>query len=315
VSSERVFNIFVYFEDGAAREYGVRHHRIDGDDATKMAALVAAVAGDHPLAKRFVLSRAFTPAEWLAQQRLGVDLALFEEGVALYRAGRAPLYCLTSIVDGAVRADIQTDLGPHQGERVGEGLPGTMDDWLQLYTEGRLIRIDRLINDDYFSAIRLLFNARHIASASKLLMTCIDTLAFLEYGDEKGVFVRWLNVYADLESVGVTAAELWEFRNSMVHMTNVASRAVLAGKAKPLMPYIGADELSLPARSGEHKPFNLYTLILAVAGGVKTWAESYNAERDKFAKFVERYDTIISDTRMATFQADPVSTPSGAKRA
>lgn len=50
--------------------------------------------------------------------------------MALYRAGQSPLYCLTSIVEGAVRADIQTDFGPHQGEQAGEGLPGIMDDWL-----------------------------------------------------------------------------------------------------------------------------------------------------------------------------------------
>lgn len=304
MTSERVFNLFVYFEGGIAREYGVRHYRLGGDDVAKTAALAAAVATDYARAKRLPLRRTFTPGEWLAQQRLGMDLGLFEEGLALYRADSTPLYCLTSIVDGVVRADIQTDLEPHQGERVGEGLPGTMIDWLQLYTEGCQIRIDRLINDDYFSAIRLLFNTRHIASASKLLMSCIDTLAFVEYGDESTIFVSWLNTYANLKPVGVTAEELWQFRNSMVHMTNVASRAVLAGKTTALMPYIGSDDLAFLARSGEHKPFNLHALILAIAEGVKVWGESYNTERDKFAKFVERYDTIVSDARLATFRGD-----------
>ena len=162
MSGERVFNVFVYFNNGVAHEYGVRHHRVRGGDQAKMAALAEAVATDHPLAKRFRLPRTFTPGEWAAQQRLGVDLGLFEEGIAHYRAGAEPLYCLTSIVDGVPRAEVKTHLGPHQGDQVGEGMPGTMPDWLVVYTEGNKFRFDELINDDYFAAIRLLFNARRI---------------------------------------------------------------------------------------------------------------------------------------------------------
>lgn len=32
MTSERIFNIFVFFEDGISREYGIRHHRISGTD-------------------------------------------------------------------------------------------------------------------------------------------------------------------------------------------------------------------------------------------------------------------------------------------
>lgn len=312
MSGERVFNVFVYFNNGVAHEYGVRHRRVRGNDQAKMAALADAVATDHPLAQRFRLPRTFTPGEWAAQQRLGVDLGLFEEGIAHYRAGAEPLYCVTSIVDGVPRAEIRTHLGPHQGDRVGEGMPGTMPDWLVVYTEGDKFRFDKLINDDYFAAIRLLFNARHIASTSKLLMSCIDTLAFVEFGDERGNFVKWLATYAELTSVGVTAEELWEFRNSIVHMTNLSSRAVLAGKAASLSPYIGSDALVQAAPASDLKPFNLYALIVAVAGGVGHWAESYNRDRSKFEKFVERYDTIVSDSRIATLEAPaPGSDPTG----
>lgn len=298
---ERVFNVLVYFDDGLARDYGIRHHRCSGDDAAKRTLLAASVDADHPLAKRFPLGRSFTPGEWLALQRLGMDTGLFEAGFAFYRAGPTPLYCLTSIVDGVVRADFHGELAPFQGHQVGQGLPGTMTDWLQAYTEGDTIRIDKLINDDYFVAIRLLFNARHIASASKLLMSCIDSLAFIEYGDADRNFIRWLDAYVDLDPVGVTAPELWEFRNSIVHMTNLSSRAVLAGRVSPLAPYIGSDDLIRTAPPSELKPFNLHGLILAIAGGIKRWGESYNVDRAKFAKFVERYDTVVSDSRIATF--------------
>lgn len=301
MTNERVFNVFVFFENDTATEYGVRHHSRDGSEAEKLAFLGDAVASDFPKARRFPLRRAFTTGQWFAQQRQGVDLGLFEGAFALYHAPRAPLLCLTAIVDGVPKIDLQTDLYPFWGDKVGRELPGAMQDWLLNYTEGSLFRFDKLIDDDYFAAIRVLFNARHIASASKLLMSCVDTLAFVEHGDERGNFVRWLDSYVDLALLGITSEELWEFRNSIVHMTNLSSRAVLAGKVSTLVPYLGSDELAQIARSGEMKPFNFYDLILAVGAGIGKWAESYNADRDKFLNFIERYDTIISDSRLAEF--------------
>lgn len=230
-----------------------------------------------------------------------MDLELFEEAFGFYRAPKAPLICITAIVDGAPLIDLQADLEPYQGNKVGEELPGDMQDWLVKYTEENTFRFDKLINDDYFVAIRTLFNARHIASASKLLMSCIDTLAFVEHGNERGNFALWLDSYVDLAPLGITSAELWEFRNSIVHMTNLSSRAVLAGKVATIMPYIGSDELAKHARSTAMKPFNFYSLIQAIGTGIGKWAETYNADRDKFLSFIERYDTIISDSRLAEF--------------
>ncbi len=69
------------------------------------------------------------------------------------------------------------------------------------------------------------------------------------------------------------------------------------------MPYIGSDELAELARSTEMKPFNFYGLIIALGAGIGRWAETYNTDRDKFLKFVERYDTLLSDSRLATFVA------------
>ena len=183
-------------------------------------------------------------------------------------------------------------------------MSGGMQDWLIKYTEENTFRFDKLINDDYFIAIKLLFNAHHIASAAKLLMSCIDTMAFVEHGDKNGNFTEWLDSFVDLTPLGITAAELWEFRNSIVHMTNLSSRAVLAGKVSSIMPYIGSDTLAGHARSSEIKPFNFYSLILAVCAGIESWAKTYNADRDKFMKFIERYDTMISDSRLAAFVVD-----------
>ena len=48
-------------------------------------------------------------------------------------------------------------------------------------------------------------------------MTFIDSAGFLEFGDTgDNTFVKWLNAYADLTAVGVTAEELWEHRNALL---------------------------------------------------------------------------------------------------
>lgn len=301
--SERIFNIFIYFEGGIAQNYGIRHHQYDGNDEEKMVFLQTAVETDFQIARRFPLPRSLTQGEWMAQQRLGTDIGIFGEGFAHFRASQEPIMCITSIVDGSPRVDIETDLSPFWGEKVGQDLPN-MEDWLKKYTDGDTFQFDRLFNDDFFIAIKLLYNARHIASAAKLLMSCIDTMAFIEHGDTSGNFKKWLENFVDLAPLGISIEELWEFRNSIVHMTNLFSRKVIAGKVLPITPYISSGELTTHIQSSEMKPFNFYSLVLAVAAGIKKWGESYNNDRDKFMKFVERYDTLISDSRLAEYVFD-----------
>ena len=74
--SERGFNIFIYFDVGIAREYGMRHHRLSGTDAEMATLLQTKVESDFALARRFPLRRTFTVAEWMAFQRAGLDLGL-----------------------------------------------------------------------------------------------------------------------------------------------------------------------------------------------------------------------------------------------
>ena len=130
-------------------------------------------------------------------------------------------------------------------------------------------------------------------------MSCVDTLAFVEYGDVPGNFVQWLDAYADLNPLGISAGELWEFRNSILHMTNLSSRKVVAGSVSPIMPYVGGPQSMSSIAPGGLKPFNLFELIKAVGNAIGKWAETYNTNRDKILGFTERYDTTISDSRMA----------------
>lgn len=310
MSAERIFNIFIYFVEGVATEYGVRHHRSGGSDREKNDYLRSRVGQDHSIARRFRLSRRFTPEEWLAVYRYGQALAFFEEAFVLFRASTAPVFCITPIVDGQPKVDKQIGPEPYRGDAVThqDGW-GSMPDYLVEYTSENGFRFTDLIHDDYFKGIRALFNAKLYVSCSKLLMSCVDTLAFVEYGDISGNFSKWVTAYVDLEPLGISADELWEFRNSILHMTNLSSRKVVAGKVSPIMPCVGGAGFIRPLTgSNAPKPFDLFGLIKAIGHGIGIWGDGYNTDRDKLLKFIERYDTTISDSRVGKLSTVGVST-------
>lgn len=218
VMNERIFNIFVYFDDGLARSYGVRHHRVAGSDVEKATLLRAVAQSDCELAKRFALPRTFTPEQWRSAQRQGGVLCYFEQAFEIYRAPKEPLFCLTAVVDGVVKVDLSISGANFRGDEVSaQQGRGAVPDYLVHYMDGVQFRLPELIHDDYFKAIKALFNCGLYVSCAKLLMSCIDTLAFVEFGDMPGNFSKWLDAYVDLAALNITSEELWEFRNSVVH--------------------------------------------------------------------------------------------------
>jgi hypothetical protein len=300
MSTEPIFNIFIYFDGGAATEYGVHHHRVGGSGQETTAYLLSLIDQDHPIARRFRFPRSFTPQEWLAVFRHGHQLEYFEEAFTLFGAPAAPVFCITAIVDGTPNVDKRLGPEPYRGDAVtAEEGWGAVPDYLVTYTNGNYFRFTELIHDDYFKAIRMLFNAKLYVSCSKLLMSCVDTLAFVEYGDNPSNFTKWVDTYVDLVPHGISADELWEFRNSILHMTNLASRKVVAGKVSSVMPYVGGRESMPSIAPNLPKPFNLFGLIKSIGNGIGKWGEAYNTDRNKLLKFIERYDTTISDSRMA----------------
>lgn len=135
MSAEHIFNIFIYFNKGSAIEYGVRHHHAGGSDSDKVTFLLDHIERDHPIARRFRLSRTFTPDEWLAAFRLGGVLGYFEEAFRLFSAPAEPVFCITSIADGIIMVDRQIKAEPFRGNMVTaqEGC-GAVPDYLVHYT-------------------------------------------------------------------------------------------------------------------------------------------------------------------------------------
>jgi hypothetical protein len=163
--------------------------------------------------------------------------------------------------------------------------------------------LPRLINDDYFSAIKLLFNATHYVSAAKLLMSFIDTVAFIDAGDVHDGFSLWLDTYADMPSLGITAKELWQFRNGLLHMTNLRSRAVASGNTRALAFYVSGAQVPIGELPIGAQYFSLKGLLDVIAVAIARWIESYNTQSDKWVHFVSRYDLTISDSRVVALNS------------
>ena len=308
--TELIYNLFLIGNESHITHVGVQVHKADGNDADKIAFLRNAISEDLVSAQRFPLKAPRTWDEHRKSERGNWELAIFEQVFRRFNAPSNPLTVITSIMDGSPRIEAFRRLGENSVEQrpLANGNTFHQIDWLSKYTKGEGIDLPMLFEDDYFKAIKLLHNAKHMVSAGKLLLSFIDTAAFLDMGDVQGNFITWLKQYADLATVGVSAEELWEYRNSLLHMTNISSRAVLKGNVAPLIMFWGGPPgLKRQGANGE-KYFNFRVLLEAVAEAVGKWISTYNSEPDKFATFIERYDLVVSDSRtFTTINSGPTS--------
>jgi hypothetical protein len=301
--AEQIYNVFLFFDaNDVCSTVGYTAHTHRGTDEDGINFLRQRVNEDLSIAKMVSLSRHFTRAEHNARCRLGEGHYLYEELFVQAHSSASPLFVSTPVLNGVAHFNYSSE---HEGIDVNDvseklGDPGVMVDWLQKYTSDEGIHFSQLIHDDYFLAIKLTFNAGLYVSAMKLLTSCIDSLAYIEYGDDRTCtpFVRWLDTYADLSPLGITATELWELRNGILHMTNINSSKVRSNKVRRVSFRIG-DSPQIPREAGGVYYFEFLGLIQAFAQAQSRWIESYDRDRDKFAKFVERYDETISDSRVA----------------
>lgn len=296
--SETIYNLFAYTDGSRIHSLGIHPYKLaeEGGDDSKLDFLKERCLVDHAHAfQARILSPVITPAEFLTKHRLGTALALFEELFAHFKAPAAPLFVMTTVVNGKPQVDHSYSDRLDPNDISG---PGVMTDYLLKYTNEDTIDLIRMFDDDYFKAIKLLFNSGMLVSSTKLLMIFIDTVAFVEHGDQPGNFVSWLKTYVPLSSLNLEPEELWELRNGVLHMSNLHSRCVLSGKVKRLVPCINLGDTVEDELRAE-KRFDLFRFITALATGVGAWVQTYNDDRAKFEKFVERYDTVISDSRAA----------------
>ncbi len=285
---ESLVNIFLYGDGKHVHAVGWRVYEKAGSYEELTNFLQSRVRRDHRRARREDLAKPILLREFEAMDRLNPFAgALAAKGIV----DENSVYCVTHIVNGEVHVDETRDVSSS----------GAVPDYLQVYFTENGFDFPQLIQDDYFDAIHLLWNNRKYVSCLKLVFSAIDTLGYVEYGPIRGnCFTKWLDDYCNLGEVGVTPDELWQLRNSLIHMTNLDSRKVRSGRTHRLLPRFTHPDRDTPPLVDGMKVLHVARLVITVLSkGIENWLRSYNRDRDKFAEFVERYDTIVSEARFA----------------
>ncbi|MGG1905322.1 hypothetical protein ABFY47_24615 [Enterobacter ludwigii] len=179
-----------------------------------------------------------TPIRYNANLRVGNNLAPFELALESVNASVNPLSIVTPVVQGKLQYHIQH---PIDEQLRNEHTPnyhieGVLDipDYLNKYFKEGGFHLKKLINDDHMEPVKLLFNQKHYISSFKLLVSLIDTIAYLEYGDVKMNFQQWLDTYSEISKLETTSDEIYQLRNFLLHTTNLNSRDVLKKKHRRL---------------------------------------------------------------------------------
>ncbi len=325
LSTETVANLFLYVESDVIKSLGAVAYDRGGDEHEIAAFLQSRAGADAGRSVRYPLPVASIKS-WLgidAEQglsleefsylaRTGKAIWLFEVPLQDLKAPARPLVCITPIVDGKPRIDLLSHVDPTTcPATLSEEFDGIVKrtDWLAAYVTPSGLNVHDLLGDDFTEAIKLLYAHKHYVSAMKLIVSFVDTVAYLDLGDVAGNYETWLSKHAVLTPVGVTPSELWAFRNAILHMTNSLSRSVLSGKLLPLHFFIDptAKSVRIDQDSGT-KMFSFEALYEAIIEAVDKWTKSYSGDLSKQLEFIQRYDTILSEGRIGKLKPKRVDT-------
>lgn len=306
---EKIYNIFIEVNDGLIRRLGAIEHVMDGTDDEKLEFLKAHVDHDianvkyFPVPDRYVIvsngvhnKGILSYEKYIQLDQLGRLYELISEILEFYDTVEEPLVCITPITDGQIVIDNIAKLYSNP-EEIREIQFKSAPKYLEKYIRGDIFYITELINDDFFEPIKLLNNNGFYSAATKLLLSAVDTFAFLEYGDKPGNFIKWVKTYIDLEQVKVSSEEIWELRNSLLHMTNYESRKVKQGVVKSLIITAGKDYFYKLEDDSYFKPLNFHKFYAETSKGIEKWLTNVMKNTDQIQLFMDRYDLIISDYR------------------
>lgn len=297
---ETVYNLFAFIDDGENyTKIGCRSHQVGEDDAYKYEYLMSSIDSDVEKCTVKDLEIPIRKAEDDSFERLHGTSKILLQSFQIFHLPSDALVVLTPVMDGKPYFHISVDKNEGSLEKKGElmGVEGKQVDWLTHYRKGRVVDISALIDDDFYKAIRLTYRSGLYLSSMKLLVSCIDSLAYIEYGT-LDAFKRWLEEYADLTEIGITPAELWELRNGILHMSNLNALKVKKGHVNRVSFCVGISSAPFfHMREGIHY-FEFKKLIEIHSDAISKWIDTYNMTPEKFELFVERYDVMLSDSRL-----------------
>jgi hypothetical protein len=308
--TERIYNLILFITNGFITELGAVEHEIEGSDQDKHNFLKQNVSKDvsecskFPVPNRYkieysenrIVEGLIHYQKYLELHEIGLSNELFEEVFEYYNSSRSPLICTTCCVNGQIAVDGPMEIKNAQ-DHFEEIHFYTAPDYLTAYTDERGFNAGQLITDDFFKPIGALLKVEYYISSMKLLLSAIDSFAYIEYGDRQNNFIMWLNSFMQLDRLGVTAEEVWEMRNSIVHMTNSDSRKVTAGKVSRIILQVGISIRGISNVTYDGKFLRINEFYLATAKAVENWLAAVFKE-GRIEKFVQRYDQIVSESRL-----------------
>ena len=150
---------------------------------------------------------------------------------------------------------------------------------------------------------RFLRQISNISFCLKSPVTFLILFSTFEGGKEYSiicVFIDWLKTYADLSKHNITAEELWEYRNGLIHMTNLDSKKVSKGNVCRILLFPCGVKNFIKKIDLNEKTLDMPLLLKeTIPLALSKWFHTYNVDRNKIESFVERYDLIVSDSRLA----------------
>ena len=282
-----VYNVFAYGDENFVTSVGIKEHKASGSYDELIDLLRKNVDADLQVATQID----FEGPELRQVIELATRTGALEQIVPkLVETVGDATYCITHVIDG-IRSVDQVVHGPTHD---------SMPDYLLMYWKPQGFDFTQLIEDDYLSAIKILWDENKYISSLKLTCSFVDTLGYVEFGDEGTVFVKWLDTYCDFTSMDATTDEFWELRNSLLHMSNLDSRRVQTGRVRRLIPVLNPATQNFPI--GPTRDYGFFHMARFMADvfpkGIAKWARSYSNKNDKLLTFIKRYDTIVSEARM-----------------
>lgn len=303
---ETIYNIFYFCPDGVHITHcGIVAHELDGDDNQKLEFLSKQLDTDLASCRSFhdihpsVLDdeKKLSLTRYNTNLRVGISYAPFELALEAVKAPVNPLTIVTPVVQGKLQYHVKHPVGEQlRNEHTPNyHIEGVLDipDYLNKYlTEGEF-HLKKLINDDHMEPVKLLFNQKSYISSFKLLVSLIDTIAYLEYGDVKRNLQQWLDNYSEISELDITSDEVYQLRNSLLHMTNLNSRDVLKKKHRRLS--IAICKKGYPTQyHDEIVYFNFTDFLFIFDEAVDRWVDSYKDSKKQLT-LIERYDEVLRD--------------------
>lgn len=312
---EMIFNIFLISVKGFIKNVGVKSHLHNGTDQEKIDFLKANVESDKDAYEKFpipdryqIVAQDDTIQKGILRSQKYQDLCdvgksyeIFNEIFAYYNSVENPLMCVSFIIDGKLKIDKEVPVYINNNDFKEIHLKEPQH-YLDKYSDYRGFHIDTLIEDDFLNAVLMLINSGHYIEGLKLLLSSIDSFAFLELGDIKNNFTIWVEKYLNIEKLKISAQELWELRNSLLHMTNYESRKVKKGDVTRLIVQAGhlPDEVSNETNDGKYLNINKFLSETNIA--VEEWLLETIKNPVKLKAFISRYNLIISNARFTKIE-------------